>query len=180
VRPIIAGNTDSLDWLIAEGESDAARLIGLLGPTVAVMVLPTGAKAFQKEWAQLIPRGASIALCHDADADRDAGAAKAARIIGGKTMRVRPPEEGSDWCDWPGDRAELLALMKAAAKAATAEFGWELLEQSWSSRLSSSRSRSSRRPRSICSPGSRTREREPASVTTPRGSPGASWGSVGT
>ena len=62
-------------------------------------MLPAGARAFKREWAAVIPRGATVALCHDADEDGDAGAEKAARIIGGRTVRVRPPVEGGDWCD---------------------------------------------------------------------------------
>jgi AAA domain len=57
-----------------------------------------------------------VALCHDADGEGDAGAEKAARIIGGKTKRVRPPVEGGDWCDWVGGRDEFLALAGSAEK----------------------------------------------------------------
>jgi hypothetical protein len=112
VRPIIIGKLDSLDWVIAEGETDAARLHDLVGDTTAILVLPTGATTFEPEWAAVIPRGAHVALCHDHDEAGDAGAAKAADIIGGRTVRVRPPIEGQDWCDWDGGREEFLALAK--------------------------------------------------------------------
>ena len=49
------------------------------------MVLPAGARTFRREWAALIPRGATVALCHDADEHGDDGADRAARIIGGRT-----------------------------------------------------------------------------------------------
>ena len=110
LRPIVLGDRGSLDWLIAEGETDAARLFGLLGDRYAILVLPTGARAFQREWADVIPRGATVACCHDADEDGDQGAEKAAGIIGGRTVRVRPPVDGGDWCDWDGDRDQFLKL----------------------------------------------------------------------
>ena len=49
-----------------------------------------------------IPRGATVHLCHDADTDGDEGAEKAAKIIGGRTVRLRPPDGYGDWCDWEG------------------------------------------------------------------------------
>jgi hypothetical protein len=78
------------------------------------MVLPCGAKTFKREWADSIPRGATVYLCHDADAAGDEGAEKAARLIGGKTLRLRPPVEGGDWCDWSGSRDEFIELVEAA------------------------------------------------------------------
>jgi hypothetical protein len=110
LRPIIVGNRDSLDWLILEGETDAARLYELVGDRCAILVLPTGARTFEPAWRDPIPRGATVRLCHDADADGDAGADRQARIIGGRTIRVRPPIEGGDWCDWEGDREAFIRL----------------------------------------------------------------------
>jgi hypothetical protein len=112
LRPIVLGNPTSLDWLVAEGETDAARLYGLVGDKCAVFVLPTGALAFQPEWAAGIPRGATVALCHDADLDGDAGAEVAARAIGSGVIRVRPPVEGGDWCDWAGTAEEFARLAR--------------------------------------------------------------------
>lgn len=114
LRPIVAGKLDSPDWLIVEGETDAARLYGLVGDRAAIVVLPAGARAFRREWAALIPRGATVALCHDADTDGDNGALKAAAVLGGRTIRLRPPVEGGDWCDWTGDRDAFLELIRAA------------------------------------------------------------------
>jgi AAA domain len=111
--PIMAGKLSAVDWFVAEGETDGARLYDLVGDAAAILVLPAGAKAFKPEWAALIPRDANVYLCHDADEDGDQGAEKAARIIGGKTVRVRPPLEGGDWCDWQGTRAEFVELVNS-------------------------------------------------------------------
>lgn len=118
LRPIVAGKLDSLDWLVAEGETDACRLYDLVGDSCAIMALPAGAHAFKQEWAALIPRGARVGLCHDADKDGDEGAEKAARIIGGRTYRIRPPVDGGDWCDWDGDREAFRDLVKHQATMA--------------------------------------------------------------
>jgi hypothetical protein len=117
LRPIVIGKASSLDWFVAEGETDAARLYGLVGDRCAILVLPAGAKRFTPEWAARIPRGATVALCHDADEDGDAGAEKAAHIIGGRTLRLRPPVEGGDWCDWDGDRQAFLELARRVPDA---------------------------------------------------------------
>jgi hypothetical protein len=122
VRPIIAGNRDSIDWLIVEGESDAARLYDLAGDLCAIMVLPSGAQTFKREWADIIPRGARVGLCHDADEEGDKGAEKAAKLIGGRTFRVRPPVEGGDWCDFEGGREEFLELVGRVKDAQRYEF----------------------------------------------------------
>jgi hypothetical protein len=122
LRPIVVGNPASLDWLVAEGETDAARLHGLAGDTAAIMALPAGARRFKPEWADVIPRGARVALCHDADPEGDAGAEKAAAIIGGRTIRLRPPVESGDWCDWQGGRDEFLKLAGEARSERRFEF----------------------------------------------------------
>jgi hypothetical protein len=114
LEPLVIGNARSLDWFVAEGETDGARLFDLVGDVAAVLVLPAGAEAFKRAWADLIPRGATVHLAHDADDAGDRGAAKAAWIIGGKTVRVRPPLEGGDWCDATIGRDEFVALVAAA------------------------------------------------------------------
>jgi hypothetical protein len=120
LEPLVIGNARSLDWFVAEGETDGARLFDLVGDVAAVLVLPAGAEAFKRTWADLIPRGATVHLAHDADEAGDRGATKAARIIGGKTVRIRPPLEGGDWCDTSIDRDEFVALVAAArSEAAT-------------------------------------------------------------
>ena len=117
LRPIVAGSPDATVWLVAEGETDACRLLDLAPAGTTVLVLPCGAKTFRREWADTIPRGAAVYLCHDADPAGDEGAEKAARLIGGKTLRLRPPVEGADWCDWPGSREDFVELMHEASGA---------------------------------------------------------------
>jgi hypothetical protein len=116
--PLVIGNRSSLDWFAAEGESDGARLYDLIGDVAAVLVLPAGALTFKRAWAAFVPRGATVHLCHDADEAGDEGAAKAAKLLGGETVRVRPPLEGGDWCDWPGSREEFIALVQEARAGA--------------------------------------------------------------
>jgi AAA domain len=122
VRPIIAGDPTSLNWMISEGETDAARLYELTGGNAGILVLPCGALTFKTQWADTIPRGATVALCHDADDPGDQGAAKAAQILGGRTIRVRPPIDGGDWCDWDGDRGAFLELVQTNGSAPHHEF----------------------------------------------------------
>jgi AAA domain len=117
LTPLIIGRRDSLDWIVAEGETDAARLFDLVGDTAAILVLPAGAKAFKQQWANAIPRGATVALAHDGDEAGDAGATNAAAIIGGRTVRLRPPDGYKDWCEWPGGRDDFLELAAAARRA---------------------------------------------------------------
>jgi hypothetical protein len=116
--PIVAGRRDALNWYIAEGETDACRLLDLVSGKIAVLVLPAGAGTFKREWAELIPHGSTVYLCHDADEAGDKGAAKAARILGGKAVRLRPPVENGDWCDWDGSAEQFAELVAAADKAA--------------------------------------------------------------
>jgi hypothetical protein len=114
VRPLVVGNTETLDIFAAEGETDAARLYGLVGDLAAVMVLPAGALTWKRAWENWLPRGATLHLCHDADERGDEGATKAAKLLTGRTVRVRPPVEGGDWCDWDGGREEFIQLVGAA------------------------------------------------------------------
>jgi AAA domain len=117
IEPIVVGNRDSLDWFLAEGETDTARLFELVGDVAAVMLLPAGAATIKIEWAKRIPRGATVHLCHDADEAGDAGAKKAAAMLGGRVIRVRPPEGYKDFCEWEGGREEFVELV-AKARAA--------------------------------------------------------------
>src|SRR4029077_10091880 len=92
----------------------ACRLLDLAPAGTTVLVLPCGAKTFKAEWGELIPLGASVYLCHDADKTGDVGAEKASRMIVGNTLRLRPPVEGADWCDWGGTREEFAELLSEA------------------------------------------------------------------
>jgi replicative DNA helicase len=110
--------------------TDSARLVGLVGDAAAVLCLPAGALTFRRSWAALIPRGATVYLMHDADSAGDDGARKAATVLGGRTVRVRPPE-GLDWCSWDGDREAFVRLVgeaKARARSRVKSYD-ELLEQ---------------------------------------------------
>jgi KaiC/GvpD/RAD55 family RecA-like ATPase len=118
-RPIIAGNPLSLSWFIAEGETDAARILGL-SDGGAVLVLPSGATSFKAEWSWLIPRGAEVFMCHDADQAGDQGAEKAMRMVKG-SVRLRPP--GGDWCEWDGDGLEFSQLLSTANEESERESG---------------------------------------------------------
>jgi hypothetical protein len=123
LRPIVVGKLDSLDWFVAEGETDTARLFDLVGEAAAILCLPAGAKTFRREWGDQIPRGATVYLCHDGDEHGDPGADKAAQLLGGKTVRVHPPEGVKDWCEWQGDREQFVELVAAArAEVATPTF----------------------------------------------------------
>jgi hypothetical protein len=128
-RPIILGRRDALGWLIAEGETDGMRLHELVGDHAGVMILPAGAKAFKREWIDVIPRGATIGLCHDADPDGDEGAEKAAKILAGQTYRIRPPVDRTDWCDWAGTSSDFATLIRDAMSSAP---GDELGAEVWS------------------------------------------------
>jgi len=119
VEPAIFGNLRATAWFLFEGETDAARGLEFVSEA-AVMVLPAGALTFRREWASVIPRGATVYCCHDADEAGDKGAEKVARMLGGGTVRLRPPVEGGDWCDWPGDREDFAALVASSGSASLA------------------------------------------------------------
>jgi hypothetical protein len=114
LRPNVVGNLGSLDWFIAEGETDTARLYDLVGDDAAILCLPAGARTFNRQWADTIPRGATVHLAHDADEDGDQGAAKAAAVLGGRTVRIRAPGDAVDWCEWPGSRTDFIELVRKA------------------------------------------------------------------
>jgi hypothetical protein len=115
--PIVAGARDALEWFVAEGETDAARLLDLAPEGAAVLCLPAGARTFKRAWADQIPRGATVYLAHDGDEEGDAGAAKAAALLGGTTVRLRPPAK--DWCEWEGEREAFVELVRAAKSNST-------------------------------------------------------------
>lgn len=117
VEPIVVGDPSSLHWFVAEGESDGARLAERVGDDGTVLVLPAGAKTWQRDWGDRIPRGAAVYLALDADKAGDAGAEKIAHALGGRTVRLRSPVEDGDWCDWPGARDEFVELVAAARQS---------------------------------------------------------------
>jgi hypothetical protein len=128
---LVAGDRSALDWFLAEGETDAARLVELVGDVAAVVCLPAGALMFKREWTATVPRGATVYLAHDADRAGDDGARKAATLLGGRTVRIRPPDGAKDWCAWDGDREAFVRLVreaKARARSRVKSYD-ELLEQ---------------------------------------------------
>lgn len=123
--PIIFGNRDSLDVFVSEGETDAARLYGLVGDAALIVAMTRGALSWPVEWSARLPRGATIHLALDADEKGDQGSEKIQRLLPG-AVRVRPPDGVKDWCQWQGGRAEFISLVSAArAAAAVSPLGGE-------------------------------------------------------
>lgn len=108
-RANVIGDWSSPDWFVTEGETDAARIWDLVGDAAAILVLP-GALSSQRSWFNVVPRGATLYLCHDSDEAGDKGAAKVSKMTGG-TIRLRPPVGFKDWCMWPGTREEFISLV---------------------------------------------------------------------
>jgi hypothetical protein len=84
--------------LVAEGETDAARL-SLLYPFAAVAVLPLGADYLPPKLPEQAAAYEAVYLCHDADEAGDQGAERGKRAMP-QAVRHRPPDD-TDWCDWP-------------------------------------------------------------------------------
>jgi hypothetical protein len=118
-EPIIAGDQRSRDWFVVEGETDTARLAYLVGDVAAIMCLPAGALTIRDEWLGHIPGGATIYLALDADQPGEAGALKAQRMLFQRAVRVRP-DRGKDWCEWPGDCDDFVALVRREKSVASA------------------------------------------------------------
>jgi len=108
-EPLVMGDQSSLDWFLAEGETDSARIHSLTEGSVAIMVLPAGALTIRPHWIGVIPRNATVYLAHDADEAGDEGAARAARLIGANSIRLRPPPSANDWSGWVGTPREFIA-----------------------------------------------------------------------
>jgi hypothetical protein len=118
-EPIIVGDLMSRDWFVVEGETDAARLVQLVGDVAAIVCLPAGALTVRPEWLGRIPGGANVYLALDADQAGDAGALKAQRLLFQHSIRVRP-DSGKDWCEWPGDCDDFVALVRKEKQASNA------------------------------------------------------------
>lgn len=113
VQATVIGNEHSLDWFIAEGETDAARLWDLVGDVAAIFILPAGASSFHQHWFDYVPSGATMYLCHDADEAGDKGALKLGRTQN-RSIRIRPPDRCKDWCMWRGTRDEFVEIVRQA------------------------------------------------------------------
>lgn len=107
LKIVPAGPTRAETVIIAEGETDAARL-GLLFPSFDVAVLPGGARTWAPTFgAQLQPYD-RILVALDNDAAGNAGAAIITEALG-HAVRYAPPDGVKDWCALP-EGAELPAL----------------------------------------------------------------------
>lgn len=97
--------------LVAEGETDAARL-HLLYPFASVAVLPLGADYLPPQLVEQCAAFDAVYACHDADAAGDAAAAALAGLVP-QCVRHRPLEDpaghvgapDNDWGAWPPHRA---------------------------------------------------------------------------
>lgn len=116
-EPIIVGDRYSMDWFVVEGETDTARIYDLVGSHAAILCMPAGALTVKDEWMNLIPGGATVYVALDADEPGDMGSLKVERALYQTTIRVRPPDPYKDWCEWPGDRDEFVAIVRKAKQA---------------------------------------------------------------
>jgi adenylylsulfate kinase-like enzyme len=89
--------------LVAEGETDAARLHRLY-PFAAVAILPLGADYLPSQLPAQCAAFDAVYACQDADTNGDAGAARLAELVP-QCVRHRPPEteHHNDWAAWPPD-----------------------------------------------------------------------------
>lgn len=113
---LVIGDPTSMDWFVAEGETDGARLYNLIGRFAAIMVLPAGALALRESWLARVPRGATVYAALDADKAGDDGSRRLLRMVGSGGVRVRPPGDYKDWCDWPGDAMSFIDVVKEAKR----------------------------------------------------------------
>lgn len=105
---IVRSGADAADTvLIAEGESDAARL-SMLYPSCDVAVLPAGARRWTSNFTKQLDGYARVLVALDNDAAGDAGAAKIMEHVG-QAQRFAPPEGCKDWCEFDGEPPELPA-----------------------------------------------------------------------
>jgi len=95
---------DSDTVIVAEGETDAARLT-MLYPEVDVAVLPAGAKRFTSDFAAQLASYARVLAALDKDAAGDDGWAKLQGLLP-TAARFAPPD-GNDWCEFEGEPPEL-------------------------------------------------------------------------
>ena len=119
LRPIVVGDATRFTGWSPRAKRTRPGCTASSATAARSSCCPRAPATFKREWADVIPRGARVALCHDADEDGDAGAEKAAQIIGGRTLRVRPPVEGGDWCDWDGDRDAFLEARAPGPRASS-------------------------------------------------------------
>ena len=76
---------------------------------------PAGARTFRREWADADPPRRNRCALPRRGRARRRRRRHAARIVGGRTIRLRPPIDGGDGATGHGDRDDLLELIRAAA-----------------------------------------------------------------
>lgn len=122
--PKIISPRISLEWLFGEGETDSMRLFELTEGRIPIVVLPAGVDTFKPTWTKIVPRGATCFLAYDDDEPGDRGAAKAARALNGRAVRVRPPEGVKDWCEWTGGPEEFAGIVREARSSSERTFSF--------------------------------------------------------
>jgi AAA domain-containing protein len=101
LKIVFAGPKPADTVVIAEGETDAARLTELL-PSVDVAVLPAGARGWHSGFAAQLRDYTRILIGTDNDAAGNQGAEAIATTLP-QAQRYAPPGEVKDWCAFEGD-----------------------------------------------------------------------------
>lgn len=96
---IIRAAVESDRVIVAEGETDAARLTDLF-PQCDIAVLPAGAKYFPPQYSDQILGYTQVLVGLDNDTAGNDGAALIMERIG-HAQRFAPPEGYGDWCEVP-------------------------------------------------------------------------------
>ncbi|MGZ6854086.1 MAG: AAA family ATPase [Mycobacteriaceae bacterium] len=95
LKIVRAGVEPSDTVIVAEGETDGARLTMLY--SVDVAVLPAGAKGIRQEYADQLSTYGRVLIGLDNDEAGQAGAAKLSKLIP-HAQRFAAPEGVKDWC----------------------------------------------------------------------------------
>lgn len=99
LKVIYAGPGRAEHLILAEGETDAARLT-LLYPTADVAVMPAGAKRFTAIFAEQVREYTRVLIGTDPDEAGEEGAAKITALLP-RAERFAPP--AADWCALEGE-----------------------------------------------------------------------------
>lgn len=111
VRPKLIGTVGSGLWLVAEGETDGARLWDLAGHYATIAIIGAGALSFKLSGtADILPDGVSIVSCLDNDEAGEVGSKPILELP--RSSRLRPPSPFNDWCEWPGARDDFMAMLR--------------------------------------------------------------------
>lgn len=109
LKIVHAGRESANTVILAEGESDAARLT-MLYPTADVAMLPAGAdpRPYAANYAAQLNEYELALLAFDPDAAGDNGLKLLSPLIQIPWKRwVSPGDDGQDWCDWEGEAPAL-------------------------------------------------------------------------